>query len=408
MADRIGSRKAWHILGSVLVLLSFPLLFAPCPGCRNMNPDSTSWLMAVYYAALIIVFQAGWAIVQISHLALIPDLTPTQHGRAELTAIRYTASVCSGVAVYVITWCVFHATKGTGLDKVGPDDEFKFRDVVLIGMAVGITTNSLFHFGLRKINTHAIQSLIIEQEPSTMSRLCNYLHSPALFQVAVLYVTSRLFLTISLVYMPLYLNESVSEGEELLASVPFVCYLSSFIASIGIRYLNRLYGSKLGYLCGAVISISGCVWIRYGMAQHLIFSIYGVAVLLGAGSSMTMVTSLCITAELIGSHTENGAFIYSAVTFADKVLNGVAVVIIEDVKCATSGSCPHYYRDIIAYVCGGSAVLGLIALISLHSANIGNRQRAGSEILGKSFASSDRAQNEIKLLCGLTNGIKRS
>lgn len=76
------------IAGSVLVLVSFPPLFAPCPGCTNVNPNSTSWLMAVYYAALIIVFQAGWAIVQISHLALIPDLAPTQQGRAELTAIR--------------------------------------------------------------------------------------------------------------------------------------------------------------------------------------------------------------------------------------------------------------------------------------------------------------------------------
>jgi len=45
--------------------------------------------------------------------------------------------------------------------------------------------------------------------------------------------------------MPLYLNESVDEGEELLASVPFMCYLSSFIASIGIRYINKLYGSKV-------------------------------------------------------------------------------------------------------------------------------------------------------------------
>ena len=76
------------IAGSVLVLLSFPLLFAPCPGCTNVNPNTTSGLVAVYYAALIIVFQAGWAIVQISHLALIPDLAPTQQGRAELTAIR--------------------------------------------------------------------------------------------------------------------------------------------------------------------------------------------------------------------------------------------------------------------------------------------------------------------------------
>jgi Na+/melibiose symporter-like transporter len=77
------------IAGSVLVLLSFPLLFAPCPGCTNMNTTTNSWLMAVYYAALIIVFQGGWAVVQISHLSLIPDLTPTQQGRAELTAIRY-------------------------------------------------------------------------------------------------------------------------------------------------------------------------------------------------------------------------------------------------------------------------------------------------------------------------------
>lgn len=77
-------------------------------------------------------------------------------------------------------------------------------------------------------------------------------------------------------------------------------------------------------------------------------------------------------------------------------------------KCATSNSCPHYYRDIIAYVCGGSAVLGLIVLITLYSANIGNRQRAGSDLLGRSFASTDRAHSEIKLLCGLTNGIKHS
>ena len=31
------------------------------------------------------------------------------------------------MTVYVITWSVFHATKGAGLDKIGPDDAFKFR-----------------------------------------------------------------------------------------------------------------------------------------------------------------------------------------------------------------------------------------------------------------------------------------
>lgn len=53
-------------------------------------------------------------------------------------------------------------------------------------------------------------------------------------------------------------------------------------------------------------------------------------VFIGAGSSMTMVTSLCITADLIGTHTENGAFVYSVVTFADKLFNGIAVMVIEE------------------------------------------------------------------------------
>lgn len=94
--------------GTVCVVFSFPLIFSPCPGCQDPIPypvrpgtsnvtdtgtwtglsEEDLWLRGLYYAALIVIFQAGWAIVQISHLALIPDLTPIQSERAELTAIR--------------------------------------------------------------------------------------------------------------------------------------------------------------------------------------------------------------------------------------------------------------------------------------------------------------------------------
>lgn len=86
-----------------MVIFSFPLIFSPCPGCPSPPVNGTAiiegnpwevysttaiWLGGLYYTTLIIVFQTGWAIVQISHLALIPDLTPIQSERAELTAIR--------------------------------------------------------------------------------------------------------------------------------------------------------------------------------------------------------------------------------------------------------------------------------------------------------------------------------
>jgi hypothetical protein len=90
-----------------------------------------------------------------------------------------------------------------------------------------------------------------------------------------------------------------------------------FSSSVDHGIANKPYHINHFYLCCKI----------YVIIKLLLFWCY----FTGAGSSMTMVTSLCITAELIGSHTENGAFIYSAVTFADKVLNGVAVVIIEDV-----------------------------------------------------------------------------
>jgi len=49
----------------------------------------------------------------------------------------------------------------------------------------------------------------------------------------------------------------------------------------------------------------------------------------GAGSSVMLVTSLGITADLIGLNTESGAFVYGAMSFVDKLSNGVAVTVIQ-------------------------------------------------------------------------------
>ena len=47
------------------------------------------WAQMVYYAAFAVVFQFGWASVQISHLALIPSLSHNQNERTGLTALRW-------------------------------------------------------------------------------------------------------------------------------------------------------------------------------------------------------------------------------------------------------------------------------------------------------------------------------
>lgn len=65
-------------------MLAFPFIFSPCVGCENTH----QWAQLVYYAAFVVIFQFGWAAVQISHLSLVPELTPTDHERTQLIAIR--------------------------------------------------------------------------------------------------------------------------------------------------------------------------------------------------------------------------------------------------------------------------------------------------------------------------------
>lgn len=81
------------------------------------------------------------------------------------------------------------------------------------------------------------------------------------------------------------------------------------------------------YLLGTLIGILSAVIIKYGGNSTAI--IYIVAILIGSGSSITMVTALSVTAEIIGPRTERSAIVYSIVTFLDKVVTGLVVISIE-------------------------------------------------------------------------------
>lgn len=122
LTDKFSTKRKWHIFGTILVLVTFPLIFSICPMC-DIWP---SWWKLTYFSMVILVFQFGWPVVQITHLAMIPELSRTQKDRSDLTATRYSASICSNVVVYVVTWAVLHIQ--TSLDnKIVPADWPKFR-----------------------------------------------------------------------------------------------------------------------------------------------------------------------------------------------------------------------------------------------------------------------------------------
>ena len=281
---------------------------------------------------------------------MIPELGRTQRDRTDLTATRYAASIIANVTVYIVAWAVLRVAGASSSSTIGPQDYHKFRDIALILTLMGVSMSVLFHFSLSLSNYESRRRRLLQENPSVNDRerlvavvdanepRKNFFKSPQLYQNALLYVCSRLFLTTSLVYMPLWLNEraaTIPEGPdkpnvELIATVPLVSFLASFVAAILLKCLHRMSHS-LSYLLGSLLSVGGCVWVATALSPTAM-QLYGVAALFGAGSSITMISALSSTADMIGSkHSAQGGFIYSTVTFCDKLITGVAVVTIEAV-----------------------------------------------------------------------------
>lgn len=361
LVDRYCKKKIWHIAGSIMVCLTFPLIFG------GFARPSTTWLMVLYVAS-ITVFQTGWAAVQISHLSMIPSLTNSLLARADLTAIRYSAQVGAAVIVFIVTWIVLPA-RGQDVVKLDQQDNYKFREIVLILTAVGVISSTLFHILLKGslLEDKQQSKPSIEDATGAPETIRNnrrsWIGTSILLRVAMLYVASRLFITLATVYLPLYIEESDIDGKEALATVPLVSYLSSFIAALLLKYINRSCGTKICYLLGALIGIVAAVVTEF--AGNNVNVIYTVAVLIGAGSSITMVTALSVTAELIGPRTERSAIVYSIVTFLDKIVTGLIVIMIEKWRCNDVLLCPNYNRDSLAVVCAASMMLGIMTLFSV-------------------------------------------
>ena len=70
-----SKRKSWHLLGTVFTAISFPFIFHKA--VFDVGGVDSAGLFA-YYIPFICLFQIGWAIIQINHFAIIPELTPRE------------------------------------------------------------------------------------------------------------------------------------------------------------------------------------------------------------------------------------------------------------------------------------------------------------------------------------------
>jgi len=336
--------------------------------------------MVIYYSAWAVIFQFGWASCQISHLALIPAMADTPIQRTSLTAIRYSMTVASNIIVYLIALAFFGFNSSE--EKLSPKDEDNFMYITLIVIGLGACCSFIFHI---LVTEDVDQHFIASEERTDIKEtippvpVSFWFKVPAFYVVACLYMSTRLFVNLSQAYIPLYIQESLELSTVYIAIIPLVMFISGFFVSFFMNLLNRTLGSKGTFLLGAMIGLIACIATYAGSGENrtsnffLHYGIFGVAVLYGAAASIILVTSLSLTAELIGENSTSAAFVYGAMSFTDKVSNGVAVVVIQKYipceKCIEEAF-KWYFRDVLFYVVGGSVLLGALTALILFKVKV--------------------------------------
>ncbi|KAJ8029672.1 Major facilitator superfamily domain-containing protein 12 [Holothuria leucospilota] len=259
---------------------------------------------------------------------------------------------------------------------------FSIQMLVYIVVAIGGVFCFIFHIGTKEKSTRPTQKGL-ETSQTSLQRSHgtmiwkDWLKCRQFYQVAGIYMCTRLMVNVSQVYVPLYVTDTLQLNKDYVALIPLVIYISGFVSSLIIKPLNRFLGRKMAFFLSAVLVLGACDWILVGDVGKQVF---GIAILLGSGGSMALVTSLSMTADLINQNTESGAFVYGAMSFTDKLSNGLAVLVIQLVHPCKSGccaACHDFYQTVMAYVPGGAAILSLIILATLIRTKIGQRNNTG-------------------------------
>eukprot|EP00731_Ephydatia_muelleri_P016743 Em0009g1167a len=295
--SRYGRRKIWHLAGSVMVAVSFFFFWHHCLDCQN----APSRLQILYFSSFIVVFQVGWAAVQIAHLALIPELVSNENDRVGLNSIRYGFTIISSVVVYGAMWGLLIRFGVLTEGRINAQDEWIFSGTALGIIGVGLAFTAVFHLFTNEPSTAQQQNT--EMARGLSKAWYTWFLSPQFYLVAIIYMTTRLVVNFSQVYTPLYV-------------------------------LDTLLLDKITYLVALIVLAGSLILLYYQKPPNSVGEIVGVyeaMVLLGIGGTILYVTSLSMVADLIGF----------------------------SVNCGT------YYRQLLVFVPAGAALVALVSLVLL-------------------------------------------
>ena len=326
-------------------------------------------VLVLYYAFFIVIFQWAWASVQVSHLALVPELSRDAGERVYLNSLRSIATILSNVTVFCLAFVILHTC--SSLQPIGPADISSFWTLAVCVVVIGIIFTIIFITGVPEPLPRK------KREGQNVREWYHWFTELGFYQTMIVYTCTRLMVNVSQTYMPLYLLVTLRAPKSSIASVPLVCFAAGLMSTCVCERLTRRWGSAGLTFVGCFTVLLSCWGVWVVSADNWLWA-YAAAFVLGAGTGIVGVSALSLICELVGDCCESGAFVYGSMSFSDKIANGVAIMATEALTpsaadcgedAAADSECMRvterqqvYYRWIMLLAPGGSAIVAMLML----------------------------------------------
>ncbi|XP_004488576.1 uncharacterized protein [Cicer arietinum] len=320
LIDRFGHFKIWHGAGSILVAISFSSVFGGCLPCTVFTSNSIIF-ETVSYSVFAAIFNVGWAATQVSHMSMVSCITLNSTSRVALGSCRNAFSMVANLSLYAVALVVFSVVNG----KTYANVENQYRWLAYVSIFIGCCFVGIFHLAIKEPRL----KLDIHGKARARISWAYWFKSVLYYQVALIYVLTRLILNISQAYLAFYVINDLNMVPSTKALVPAMIYICSFIVSIALQeiaWTGKLL--KVYYCVGCII------WIFCGAAILLLtkdmsYVMYIASVFIGIANALMLVTGVGMQNFLIGENLNGCAFVVGSLSFLDKMSCGIALYVLQ-------------------------------------------------------------------------------
>jgi Na+/melibiose symporter-like transporter len=362
---KLGKRTPWYIGGTVLVAFSFTLIFV-----KILPGESSQTLNLIYYITFASIFNIGWASVQVSHMALVPSISLNKKNKDLMIRIRTGFTFLAQTVALCISFFYFWLIK----DKI-VQYEFLAGTCVLFGICTSVIffvlckeaalskniplylnrmRDSLRAYIISNNNSNQendnadsikmipggeIQQVSTTNDEEKEMVWSDWLKKSEFYAYIFVYMFVRLSINVTQSVIPFYMENILKyekpEGGGTPVEISIVLLISTLGSILNSLFIQesiekRIKKSKKKRLIMLALSTFfvtlGCLPM-YFLNGTFRYPIYILAFIFGIGFSQGLSTVSSLTNDVVGSNGAQGAFVYGAYSFTDKLSCGIVLAL---------------------------------------------------------------------------------